>query len=205
MFPALPLQARWMAALIAVLAAGSVLALFIHNLDTGRYRTASEATWAMARFFTILTNLAVALTFAAAALRRTGIGAPWAAALTLAIMLVGAVYHTLLSDITTFTGLGTWANQGLHSVVPVACLLWWIAFAPKRSLDFRDLPMFILWPCIYVAYALARGARDGVYPYPFMDLATKGPAEVALNLAGLLITLLIGGVIFVLIGKFADR
>ena len=174
-------------------------------MDTGRYGDEATTIWAMARFFTVLTNLAVSVTFAAAALRRDGIDAPWISALTLAMVLVAAVFHTLLSGNTIYVGLGEWANQGLHTVVPAACLLWWIAYAPKRALHFRDLPMFIVWPCVYVSYALWRGAQDGIYPYPFMDLASKPPAEVSINLAGLVLSLLIGGLIFVMIGRFADR
>ncbi len=205
MFPALPPQARFSAALIALVAIGSVVALFFYNLDTGRYGDEAATAWGMARFFTILTNIALALTLCVATFRRDGIGAPWIAALTLAIVLVGAVYHTLLAGITEFVGLGAWANQGLHSFVPITCLLWWMVFAPKRTLQYRDLPMFIMWPCIYVAYALARGAQDGIYPYPFMDLTEISALAVATNLAGLLLVLLLGGVIFVMIGRFADR
>lgn len=190
---------------IALVAAGSVVAMFVYNLETARYGDEGTTAWAMARFFTILTNLAVAVTFAAAALRRDGIGPAWIAALTLAMMLVGAVYHALLSGITTYVGLGAWANHGLHTIVPVACLLWWIAFAPKRELHYRDLPTFIVWPCVYVAYALVRGAKDGIYPYPFMDLTESSPLDVAINLAGLLLVLLIGGVVFVMVARFADR
>lgn len=190
---------------ITLIAAGSVVGMFLYNLETGRYGDEDTTAWAMARFFTILTNLAVAVTFAAAALRRDGIGPAWIAALTLAMLLVGAVYHTLLSGITAYVGLGAWANHGLHTVVPIACLLWWIAFAPKRGLQFRDLPTFIVWPCVYVAYALARGARDAIYPYPFMDLTESSAVAVAINLAGLLLVLLIGGLIFVMIARFADR
>lgn len=190
---------------IALLALASVVGMFLYNLEVDRYGGEAATAWAMARFFTILTNLAVAATFAAAALRRDGIGAPWISALTLAMLLVGAVFHTLLSGIRTYEGLGFWANHGLHTVVPLACLLWWIAFAPIRTLAYRDLPMFIVWPCVYVAYALARGALDGIYPYPFMDLASKSMAEVTLNLAGLLIVMLIGGLVCVMIGRFADR
>ncbi len=187
--------------------------MFAHNMQTGQYGGAMATIWALARFFTILTNLAVAVTFGMAASRRGGFAAsqhgneaaPWIAALTLAMVLVGGTYHVLLAGITDFVGLGAWANHGLHSVVPVACLLWWLAYAPKRTLDYGDLPMFVLWPCLYVAYALARGAADGVYPYPFMDLPEKGAVEVAFNLAGLSIALLIGGVFFVMIGKFTDR
>ncbi|ABD53443.1 Pr6Pr family membrane protein [Jannaschia sp. CCS1] len=205
MFPALPLRARWTAMVIALVAGGSVLVMFFYNLATDRYGDEVTTAWAMARFFTILTNIAVAWTFLNAALRRDGVRPAWTAALTLAMVLVGAVYHTLLSGITTYVGWGAWANHGLHTFVPTACLLWWIAFAPKNRLQFRDLPMFIVWPCVYVAYALARGAQDGVYPYPFMDLAEKPPLVVATNLAALLTVLLIGGVIFVMAARFADR
>ena len=205
MFPALPRRARVMAFLIACISAASLAAIFLYNMQTGRYGSEAVTLWAMARFFTILTHVLVVLTFLTAAFRREGIGAPWGAALTLAIVLVGAVYHALLRGIVEFTGLGLWADWGLHGVVPVAVLLWWIAFAPKRRLDYGDLPMFIMWPCVYVAYALGRGASDGTYPYPFMDVGDLGPAVVATNLAGLVIALLIGGVVFVMIGRFADR
>lgn len=190
---------------IALVALASVVGLFVYNMGNGRYGNESETAWAMARFFTVLTNLLVALTFAAAALRRDGPRPAWIAALTLAMVLVSAVFHALLSDITTYTGLGEWANQGLHTFVPITCLLWWFAFAPKRTLHWPDLPMFIIWPCVYVAYALARGARDGIYPYPFMDLTELSASAVLVNLASLLGVLLAGGGIFVLIGRYTDR
>lgn len=205
MFPALPPLARWTALIIALVAAASVVGLFVYNMQTMRYGDAQATAWAMARFFTVLTNLLVALTFASAALRRGGPRPAWISALTLAMVLVGAVYHALLSGITIYTGIGEWADQGLHTFVPIASLLWWIVFAPKRTLSFRDLPMFIVWPCVYVAYALWRGARDMIYPYPFVDLADLSSVTVLINLAGLLGVLLIGGLIFVLIGRFADR
>jgi hypothetical protein len=191
--------------IIAVVAALSVLVMYFYNLENGRYGDHVETAWGLARFFTILTNCLIVVTFTVAAVRRDGIGSAWVAALTLAILLVGAVYHTLLAGITVFEGAGIWANQGLHTIVPIACLLWWIAFAPKRDLGFRDLPTFIVWPCVYIAYALARGDADGTYPYPFMDLAEKSATEVAVNLAGLMVVLLIGGVIFVLVARFSDR
>ncbi len=205
MFPALPLRARVMAFVIACLSAASLVAIFSYNMQTGRYGSESATLWAMARFFTILSHVLVVLTFLTATFRRDGISAPWVAALTLTIVLVGAVYHALLRGIVEFTGLGLWADIGLHGVVPVAVLLWWLAFAPKRQLRYGDLPMFIVWPCVYVAYALGRGASDAIYPYPFMDVAELGPAVVATNLAGLLLALLLGGVMFVMIGRFTDR
>ncbi|MEX3016954.1 Pr6Pr family membrane protein [Gymnodinialimonas hymeniacidonis] len=205
MFPALPLRARISAFLIASVSVASLVGIYAFNLQTDRYGSEWATIWGMARFFTILSHVLIVLTFLAATFRREGIGAPWVAALTLTIVLVGAVYHALLRGITEFTGIGYWADIGLHTVVPIAVLLWWLAFAPKGRLRYGDLPMFIMWPCVYVAYALGRGASDGIYPYPFMNVAEIGPLAVATNLAGLLLALLLGGVIFVMIGRFADR
>jgi hypothetical protein len=205
MFPALSRPARRWALMIAVLAAASVAAQFLH-LNAERAEPAAATAREMARYFTILTNLMAAVTFAMISRPiRDGVPAPWLAALTLAMVMVGAVYHLLLSHLVEFSGLGWWADHGLHTAAPVAVLLWWLAYAPKRRLVYADLPMFILWPSVYVAYALGRGARDGQYPYPFLDRAELGAAEVAVNLAGLMVVFLLGGVVMISIGRFADR
>ena len=204
MFPALSPNARFTAALVALVALASVVARYIYD-QSQTVEPPIDTVWSLARFFTLLTNTLVVMTFSTAAFRRDGIRPAWIAALTLSMVLVGSVYHLLLLGLVTFTGLGMWADNGLHTAVPIACLLWWIVYAPKRLLSFRDLPMFILWPAVYVAYALARGAQDDTYPYPFMDLTVLPSSAVALNLAGLTGVLLLGGFLFVLIGRFADR
>lgn len=205
MFPALSRPARRWALAIALLAAVSVAAQFLH-LNAVRDETPLETALEMARYFTILTALLVAVTFAAISRpSRDGLPAPWLAALTVSMGMVGAVYHLLLSDLITFTGLGWWADQGLHTVAPLAILIWWLVHAPKRRLDYGDLPVFVLWPTVYAAYVFWRGSRDGVYPYPFVDRASLGAEAVAVNLAGLTVLFLLGGVVMVSIGRYADR
>jgi hypothetical protein len=205
MFPALSRPARRWALLIAVLAAVSVVTQFLH-LNALRAEPPAATAWDMARYFTILTNLLVAVTFTVISRPiRDGVPAAWLAALTLAMVIVGAVYHLLLSHLVDFTGIGWWADHGLHTVGPLAILAWWLIHAPKRRLDYADLPIFVLWPAIYAAYALGRGAQDGVYPYPFVDLATLGREAVAVNLAGLTVVFLLGGVGMISIGRYADR
>lgn len=205
MFPALSRPARRWALMVALLAAVSVMAQFLH-LNTERAEPLADTAWEMARFFTILTNLLVAVTFAVISRPiRDGVPAAWLAALTLAMVMVGGVYHLLLAHLVDFTGLGLWADHGLHSLGPAAILVWWLVYAPKRRLDYADLPIFILWPTVYTAYVLARGAQDGVYPYPFVDLATLRPEAVVTNLAGLGVIFLLGGVVMISIGRFADR
>jgi hypothetical protein len=205
MFPALSRPARRTALLIALLAAVSVGAQFVH-LNGVRAEPPPATALEMARYFTILTNLLVVVTFAVISRPlRDGVPAPWLAALTLAMVMVGAVYHLLLAHLVDFTGLGWWADHGLHTAVPLVIALWWLVHAPKRRLDYADLPVFALWPAIYCAYALARGSVDGVYPYPFVDLTTLSREAVAVNLAGLLVLFLLGGVVMISIGRYADR
>lgn len=205
MFNELSRSARRAALLIALLSLVSVAGQFLH-LNGLRVEPASQTAWEMARYFTILTNLLVAVSFAMIA-RPTREGPPygWIAALTLSMIVAGAVYHLLLSDLISFTGLGWWADHGLHSLGPVAIALWWLIHGPKRQLRMVDLPIFALWPAIYGAYVLARGAMDGAYPYPFVDLTLHAPSEVALTLAAFLAVFLLGGVLMIAIGRFADR
>jgi len=205
MYNKLSRPARRLALVIALLALVSIGAQFLH-LNTTRAEPPLATAWEMARYFTVLTNLllAISLTMIARPMR-DGVPSAWLAALTLSMVMVSAVYHLLLSDLVTFTGLGWWADHGLHTAGPVASALWWLIHGPKRQLSFADLPLFVLWPSVYAAYVLARGARDGVYPYPFVDLATVAPITVATNLAGLLIVFLLGGVVMIGIGRFADR
>jgi hypothetical protein len=194
-----------MALVIALLSAVSVSAQFVY-LATIRAEPPLATLLDMARYFTILTHLLVVVTFAIISRPlRNGVSGPWLAALTLATVMVGAVYHLLLAHLVSFTGLGWWADHGLHTAGPLAVALWWLAYAPKRRLEYADLPIFALWPTVYAAYALWRGALDGVYPYPFIDLTTLSPAAVALNMAGLMVLFLLGGVLMISIGRFADR
>ncbi|NKX42996.1 Pr6Pr family membrane protein [Roseicyclus persicicus] len=205
MFPALSRPARRTALLIALLAAVSVGAQFLH-LKAVRAEPPLATALEMARYFTILTHLLVAVTFGVISRPiRGGVSGAWLAALTLSMVMVGLVYHLLLSHLIDFTGLGWWADHGLHTAGPLAIAFWWLVHAPKRRLEYPDLPIFALWPAVYCAYVLARGSVDGVYPYPFLDLTTLGREAVAVNLAGLFVLVLLGGVGMISIGRFADR
>jgi hypothetical protein len=97
------------------------------------------------------------------------------------------------------------ADIGLHGVVPGAVLLWWLVQAPKQALTWADLPAFALWPAVYTTYALGLGTVDGVYPYPFMDPTAVGHWQVVATLGLLLVAVLIGGLVMIAIGRFADR
>ncbi len=89
--------------------------------------------WRMLGYFTVLGNLATLLIMAKVAL--TGkISAQTAGLITVVMAVVGLGYHGLLAGIWQPTGLAWWADQGLHTVVPLLALLWWVGFAPKHGL-----------------------------------------------------------------------
>lgn len=205
MFPVLSISARRQALLIAVLAAASIVAQWVYLMghrSTGPVETLID----MARFFTILTMALVTIAFGTLALSESrGLSAPLNAALTLSAIITGAAYHVLLADAWNPTGLGVYADLGLHTVVPVAVALWWLLYAPKTELRWGHLPAFLVWPAVYTAYALGLGAVDGTYPYPFMNPTLDGWQPVIHTLGALTAALVVGAAIMIAIGRFADR
>ena len=139
--------------------------------------------WSLARYFTILTNALVVLYFGAHALRRRPSDRAMAG-VVLAIGLVGVVYHLLLAPTTPLSGMNFWADFGLHTVVPLAAVGWWLGWGGK-ALHLRDLPYWVIWPLAYCAYALLRGAIDGRYPYFFLDLGAHELTFVASYVAAI--------------------
>lgn len=148
----------------------------------------AETVWILLRYFTILTNLLVAFVLTGIACGRSACASPaLLGGVTLAIVLVGIVYNLLLRGLLELSG-GAWlANLLLHDVVPVLVPLFWLAFAPKGRPQVRDGLLWTLYPGAYLGYALARGAAEGKYAYPFMDVGAIGWARVAINAFAILL------------------
>ncbi|WP_254919045.1 Pr6Pr family membrane protein [Oceanicola sp. 22II-s10i] len=155
--------------------------------------------WRLLRFFTILTNLMVALTFSLAAVAAVKPGAWWGGGLTLWIGIVGVVNYALLYR--PLTGLDFWADTGLHGVVPVAVFLWWAVSGDKRGLRWPVAVTWLVWPAVYVVYAQARGAVDGVYPYFFTDPGRVGWDGVVVWSLFLCLAFFLAGVVLVWLAR----
>ncbi len=190
---------RALAALIAAVAVLSVAGQghMIAGLAAEKGGHPGHALWVFLGFFTILTNLAIAVACLA---RWRGRWPGWwpaprmmLACLALNIALVGLVYHLLLSDLWNPQGLHWWADQGVHGAVPVLFLIHWALFAPKAGLVWRDALRWMIYPAGYFAYALARGAADGWYPYPFLDVGRLGYGPVLANGLGIAVILFVAG------------
>ena len=183
---------RVAAAIIALIAWAGLAIQF--NATFASQESLGATLWILARFFTVLTNLIVAITFTALAFGRQ-VPPSMLGGVTLAIALVGAVYMLLLRGLLELSGGALLADTLLHKVVPVLVPIWWLAFAPKDGLTNRDPWLWALYPLAYFAYAIARGLAGDKYPYPFMNVAEIGWLRTLTNSA--LIALF-----FVLVGYF---
>ena len=143
-------------------------------------------------FFTIETNLLVIvvllLSAIAVAMGKNGKLDALRGATTVYILIVGIGFSVLLAGIedTTLTAV-PWDNTVLHYIIPVAVLVDFVIDRPKRKLLFKASLLWLLFPIIYVAYSLIRGALVGWYPYPFLDPGAKGYGAVAFTVLGLLV------------------
>jgi len=152
--------------------------------------------WILVRFFTVLTNLALAFIMTWVAIGRR-ISPFLLGGITLAILLVGVVYMTLLRGLLELSGSALLADTLLHKVSPVAMALWWLFFAPRAKLKKSDPIWWAAYPLAYFVYALVRGHYEGKYPYPFVDLGKLGPVQTAINAGGIAMAFILAGFVLV--------
>ncbi len=145
------------------------------------------ALWSMAGTFTILTNLAMAATFATIAAMGRRLSFGWMSGLTLSMIMVGGVYHLLLAPLVSFTGLRWWTDHALHTLFPVAMLWFWLTEVTRHDPRHGRPVLWLAWPLAYAVYALARGWATGRYPYPFLNPDRIGWPMLGVNMAGLLV------------------
>jgi hypothetical protein len=159
-------------------------------------------------FFTILTNLIVAIGLTLSLLApnsrwgRFFSSTVVASGTALYIAMVGAVYSLLLRHLWNPEDLQRIADVILHDVVPVMYVAYWILFVPKSALRWKDPLSWSIYPLIYLAWILMRGAISGRYPYPFVDAGQPGYSQVLLNSAMLLTFFLLVGLAVVAVARW---
>jgi hypothetical protein len=158
-------------------------------------------------YFTVLTNIVVAVTLSLARWGGNSPAARWcrhtsvATGVLLSIVLVGLGYHVLLRDIWDPHGWAWVADGVLHYATPQLCLLHWWTSVPTTHLPWTEPLRWATWPLVYVVYALLRGEWLHRYPYPFLDVAVLGYGRVLVNASGLLVIFLLLGSVLVAISR----
>ncbi|WP_306325766.1 Pr6Pr family membrane protein [Streptomyces venezuelae] len=153
-------------------------------------------------FFTIWSNILVALVLGRGAVRawtrRPPLPALWTGGVLLCITVVGLVFHLVLdnpasefnqaAEIARLSGARAVANQLLHTVTPIGTALDFLLLTLPGALRWRHAAQWLAIPALYLAFALARGAllSPGTptrYPYPFLDVTAHGYPAVLTNAA----------------------
>lgn len=168
----------------------------------------------VANFFSYFTNLsnlfiAVVLLLGAVMLFNRREPAPRddlvRGAAVLGMVIVGVVFSVLLRDVD-LGNLQPWINSVLHYVMPVVAVLDWLILPPKSQLTLRQLPYWLIFPFIYLAYTLIRGAIAKFYPYPFLNPAHAGGyGGVALYCVAIFAAFLVVGWLLMLVGNRLTR
>jgi len=162
-------------------------------------------------YFTNLSNIfaAAVLLFGAATLLRRR--APTATddlirgAAVVAMAIVGIVFSILLRD----TDLGTllpWVNTVVHYIMPVVMVADWCYQPPQSQLGFAQAGYWLIYPFLYLAYSLIRGAISGFYPYPFLNPAqSSGYGGVSLYCLAIFAAFLVASWLLILVGDTLQR
>ena len=157
--------------------------LMLQNRQTG----VTEALIRFFSYFTILTNVLVALYFSTKRFGWSGFvfrlfktdGA--LTAITTFIFIVGLVYQLVLRHLWSPTGLQFIVDELLHSVIPLAVLLYWFFNVERRDLTIKSLIIWLLYPIVYLFLVLVRGHFSEFYPYPFLNVTEIGYSRTFAN------------------------
>lgn len=197
--------------LIIALIAWSALGLQLYLIILNRITSIPETIIRYFSFYTILTNILVALYVTSLLLKPNSSVAKFltrsgtVAALALYITVVGIIYNLILRQLWTPAGLQRVADELLHVFVPLLFIFYWIISANKAGLQWKNVFSWLVYPFAYMIFVLSRGAFSGFYPYPFINVKTLGYNRVFINSAGLFIVFLFIACLFVAIAKISGK
>ena len=192
-------------AVVAWLALALQLALITSKL-TSEGASVAFAVWRFTGFFTILTNLAVAVVASAMAWWPTSnLAGPRSRLMTAtAIVLVGIIYSLALRSVWDPQGWQAVADHALHDATPPLFALCWIV-SDHGSLRWRDALWAMVPPILYCLYALARASVDGWYAYWFLDPKALSVGQLSLNIAAMSLAFFVVALLLVQFDRMLSR
>lgn len=156
------------------------------------------------RFFTILSNIAVAFVVSILLMkeeRHPLLKPANLTAIAVYIFVVGLVYNLVLRQLWSPLGWQWVADNLLHVVTPILYLLYWWQFVRDKPQRWKLALLWLLYPAIYFVYAIIRGQLEGVYSYPFIDVNQLGFQKVFINALIIMLLFLATGWGFLALGS----
>ena len=179
-------RAWWAATATASLLGIAIQVVVSSGNEEGLFPTAAGRVFNVFCYFTVQSNLLVAVTSILLVIRPDRDSRAFRAlrlAGLVAIVITFVVFHTALSHLVDLDGWAKVADQLLHTVAPVLAVAGWLIAGPRGQADERVALWALAAPAAWVPFTLIRGELIGFYPYPFVDVAEHGYGRVALNLA----------------------
>lgn len=144
-------------------------------------------------YFTVLSNLLVAVTATTLALGHQTTQKWWKVVrlnAIVAIAITGLVHWFLLRPLLDLSGGDYVADKLLHVVAPVLAIVGWGFFGPRGRAERSLLWPSLIYPIGWLVYTLVRGAIVDWYPYPFLDVNLHGYPQALVACAGVALLLL---------------
>ena len=132
-------------------------------------------------YFTNWSNLVVCIAVTALAMdpRRTGrIFDTVRNTALFMITMTAILYHLLIAPYVQLESWHALTSLFEHYLTPLATIVVWAVAGPRGRFALAETLRIYAIPVAWLAYTFARGALQGVYPYSFFDVATRGYAPV---------------------------
>ena len=182
------------------------LALSLRLVDVliiGQYASIAKELFVYFGFFTVWTNILIALAFTAPLLDQDRklynffMLPAVRAALASYIFMVSVVYHIAIAPSWDPQGFTLLTAHGLNTVIPILYIVDWLFFAKKRPIFYKHLPYWVIYPAVYGVTIIILGSLTNVYPYTFLDVSLIGIEKVLMNMFGLVAVFAVVGPIFI--------
>lgn len=158
-------------------------------------------------FFTILTNIMVAIYFSIVVIGQSSSLFRWLEkkyALTpiaVFIFIVCLVYQLVLRSTWSPEGAQKIVDELLHTINPFFFVYYWWRYEKYPTLNLRQFLPWLIYPLTYLAYVLIRGNFSNFYPYPFVNVSEIGMNPVLLNSLVLFGVFVFAAGVFILVDR----
>ena len=204
-------QSAKIIALIGALLGWFAVITQLYLMMKNRVLSAPETALRFFDFFTIDTNIIVALCFtyiffgSKSRWGRFFSRASTITAITVYITIVGIVYNVVLRSTWNPYGMQKIVDELLHSVIPALFILFWLFFTPIEQLKWKNAFPWLIYPIIYMIYAMIFGAVTKFFPYPFVNANEIGYNKAVLNAGAVLLVIFLLSLALIGTGKLMKR